>query len=83
MEENLLKKSEFKGMVATVISTATILIGFIVGGNKMKDAIVDDIRVEFRAEIKSQLKEVEARQALRDREQDFRIDAFFQTNSVK
>ena len=83
MEENLLKKSEFNGLVATVMSTITILIGIFIGGVRMKDAIVEDIRTEFRAEIKSQIKDFEARQALRDREQDFRIDDFFKNNLRK
>ena len=77
MNENILKKSEFNGLVATVMSTITILIGIFIGGVKMKDAIVENIRTEFRAEIKSQINDFEARQTLRDREQDFRIDTIF------
>lgn len=89
MEENL-KKSEFKSMIATVISTVTILCGFIIGGQKMKEAIVEDIKAGYKAEIRLQLSEHEAkesereaRQALRDREQDYKIEVVYQNMSGK
>ena len=73
MEQVTLKKAEFNNLIRTVVSTITILCGIFIGGLKMKDAIVSDIRAEFRAEIKSQLDNFEARQQLRDREQDYRL----------
>lgn len=74
MEENVLKKSEFKSIVATVTSTVTILIAIFVGGIKTKDAIVDDIKRELVEEISSKIKDLDAKQAMKDREQDYKIE---------
>lgn len=79
MEEEILKKTEFRSIVATVMSTATILIGIAVGGQK----IVNDIRTEFKAEIKSQNDTRDYKQALKDSEQDYKIQALQNVNQSK
>lgn len=74
MEQDLLKKTEFNSRVATVVSTVTIIVSIFVGGAKMKNAIVEDIRAEFKAEITNKLKEFDSKQALKDKDQDFKIE---------
>lgn len=79
MDQEVFAKSEFKSIVATVMSTATILIGIAVGGQK----IVNDIRTEFKAEIKSQNDTRDYKQALKDSEQDYKIQALENVNQSK
>lgn len=74
MEQDLIKKSELKNIWITITSTVTILGSIYFGGVKMKDAIVDDIRAEFRAEITNKLNEFDAKQALKDKDQDYKIE---------
>lgn len=74
MEQDILKKAEFHNLIRTVISTVTIIVSIFIGGAKMKDAIVEDIRQEFKAEITNKLKEFDSKQALKDKDQDFKIE---------
>lgn len=71
--KDTLKKSEFRGMVATVISTATIMASLFFGGIKVVDAVKSSISIEVKAQIKEQISESERRQALKDAEQDEQI----------
>ena len=47
-----LKKSEFRGIIATVGSTVTVLIGMFFGGMQIVDAVKTSIRIEVDAKIK-------------------------------
>ena len=74
-----LKKSEFRGMIATVASTVTVLLGMFFGGLQIVDAVKNSIRVEVDAKIK----EFESKQEKVDREQDYKILVLENNNAVK
>jgi len=50
--KDTLKKSEFRGMIATVGSTVTVLIAMFFGGLQIVDAVKSSIRIEVDAKIK-------------------------------
>lgn len=68
--KDTLKKSEFRGMVATIASTVTVLVGMFFGGLQIVDAVKNSIRIEVDAKINEKLGEFEKRQILRDNSQD-------------
>ena len=78
-----LKKSEFRGMVATVISTATIMASLFFGGIKIIDAVKSSISVEVKAQIDKEISEYSKRQALKDLEQDAKIEQAMSGMGIK
>lgn len=71
--KDTLRKSEFRSMVATVISTATIMASLFFGGVKVVDAVKSSISIEVKAQIRQEISESEKRQAMKDAEQDEQI----------
>lgn len=64
--KDTLKKSEFRGMIATVASTVTVLVAIFFGGLQIVDAVKSSIRIEVDAKIS----EYEKRQMIKDNLQD-------------
>lgn len=64
--KDTLKKSEFRGMIATVASTVTVLVAIFFGGLQIVDAVKSSIRVEVEAKIR----EFEKQQMIKDNFQD-------------
>jgi len=74
-----LKKSEFRGIVATVASTVTVLVGMFFGGLQIVDAVKKSIRIEYDAKFQ----EMKSEQYKIDREQDYKILVLENNNSKK
>ena len=74
-----LKKSEFRGMVATVASTVTVLAAIFFGGLQIVDAVKAGIRVENEARFN----QFKSEQDKRDREQDYEIIVLKNNHSIK
>lgn len=64
--KDTLKKSEFRGMIATVASTVTVLAAIFFGGLQIVDAVKSSIRIEVDAKIS----EYEKKQMIKDNKQD-------------
>jgi len=74
-----LKKSEFRGIIATVASTVTVLVAIFFGGLQIVDAVKAGIRIENEARFN----QFKSEQDKRDREQDYEIISLKNSNSIK
>lgn len=79
-----IKKSEFRGMIATVASTVTVLVGIFFGGLKIVEAVKYTVKVEVMAEINERLNQQDKMQIIKDNSQDAEIrDLKSAVNSIK
>ena len=65
-----IKKSEFRGMIATIASTATVLVGIFFGGLKIVEAVKYTVKVEVMAEVNDRFNQQDKLQAIKDNSQD-------------
>lgn len=79
-----IKKSEFRGMIATVASTVTVLVGIFFGGLKIVEAVKYTVKVEVMAEVSERMNQSDKIQAVKDSSQDADIrDLKSAVNSIQ
>lgn len=79
-----IKKSEFRGMIATVASTVTVLVGIFFGGLKIVEAVKYTVKVEVMAEVSERMNQSDKIQAVKDNSQDADIrDLKSAVNSIQ
>lgn len=72
--KDTLKRSEFKNIIATILSTITIVLSFVYGFKEFVTELKQDISIEIKAEVRNGISDYNQIQTKKDAEQDFKIN---------